>query len=229
MDCQQVREKLPALQTGRLAGSEQRKVSSHLAGCDDCMKRLEAADVTRAALRSLPARELPGNLMFALRAMASREAERRRSAGLKGFAGMLGWRFSLMVNNLMRPLALPAAGGLLYTIFLFSVVVSSFHGIVRQPSDDVPISIATEATLKSSLLNEADGDIFVDVFVDENGRVIDYSFPEGFGSMNSSQLRRKLENSLLFTEFHPATTFGIPTSGWVRVKFRGRSVIDVQG
>jgi hypothetical protein len=35
-------------------------------------------------------------------------------------------------------------------------------------------------------------------------------------------------NSLLFTQFQPATTFGQPTSGWVRVTFR-RTQLEVRG
>jgi hypothetical protein len=70
--------------------------------------------------------------------------------------------------------------------------------------------------------------VVLDIFVDEHGRVIDYSFPQGYGDLKTSALRRKMEHSLLFTQFTPATAFGQPTAGWVRISFR-RSEIDVQG
>jgi hypothetical protein len=107
--------------------------------------------------------------------------------------------------------------------------MTNFQGIVLQPANDIPIALATEPSVKNVLMDASEAEIIVDVFVDETGRVIDYSLPDGYGPLNTSQLRRKLENTVLFTEFSPATIFGQPTSGWVRVKYHGRSQIDVQG
>ena len=173
---------------------------------------------------------MPASLTFSLRSVASREASRQRR-----FTSFRTWlrhsyeECAFVVNELMRPIALPATGGLASAVLLFSMVMTNFQGIVRQPVNDIPIAITTEPSGKSLLMDASEAEIFVDVFVDENGRVIDYSLPDGFGSMNSSQLRRKLENTLLFTEFNPGTIFGQPTAGWVRVKYRGRSEIDVKG
>jgi len=41
-------------------------------------------------------------------------------------------------------------------------------------------------------------------------------------------LRHSIENSLLFTEFWPATNFGRPIAGTIRISFRS-SHIDVRG
>ncbi|MBI5281711.1 MAG: zf-HC2 domain-containing protein [Candidatus Solibacter usitatus] len=234
MDCQNVKSMLSALQDRDMSGlvpeSEQLPLRRHLAGCRDCSLHAGQLDLVRHALRARPVRPMPAHLAFSLRAMASREAARRRR-----YATFNAWlrhrldHISLSINNLMRPIALPAAGGLASAVILFSMVMTNFQGIVRDHHNDVPLAIATNPSMKALLLDVSDAEIAVDVFVDENGRVIDYSFPEGFGTDNTSEMRRKLENSLLFTEFNPATTFGQPTSGWVRVKFKSRSQIDVKG
>ncbi len=231
MDCQQIRLMLSAFQDGHVVESERREVAAHLARCGACSQRLGQLEMARRTLRAIPSRPAPAHLSYSLRAMASREAaHRRRYGGFRGWLRGFGERSARFANDLMRPLALPAAGGLASAVFLFSMVMTNFQGIVRQVHNDVPISIATEPTVRSILVDLADdAELTLDVFVDEQGRVIDYSFPEGYGSLNSSQMRRRLENTLLLTEFNPATNFGQPVSGWVRVKFRGRSEIDVKG
>jgi hypothetical protein len=88
--------------------------------------------------------------------------------------------------------------------------------------------LATEASVKSLLIAFECDEVVLDLFVDEQGRVIDYSFPDGYGSLKTASMRRRMEQSLLFTQFTPATTFGQPTQRWVRVSFR-RSEIDVKG
>ncbi len=129
----------------------------------------------------------------------------------------------------MKPLALPAAGGLAAAVVLFLAVSTGFQGIISAPQPgDIPTILATEAQLKSTLLDTAPDEISVEVLVDEQGRVIDYSLPSGLDLAARQELRRVIGNSLLFTQFQPATMFGQPTAGWVKVKFR-RTQLDVRG
>ncbi len=230
MDCQRIRLTLSSFQDGRVVESERREIAAHLSGCRDCSLHLAQLEMVRQSLKSASPRPMPAKLHFALRSMASKEAaKRRRYTDFLGYLGDLKERLALYATNMMKPLALPAAGGLASAVLLFSMVMTNFQGIVRQPLDDVPIPIATDATVRSTnLLDFSEAEVTVDVYVDEQGRVIDYSFPDGYGDFKSSTMRRKLENSLLFAEFTPATRFFQPTSGWVRVTFR-RSAIDVKG
>ena len=230
MQCQLVKSTLSTFQDGCVVESEQRAVAAHVKQCRDCAAHLDQLTAIRRSLRAMPRRPMPANLTLSLLAIASRESSfRRRYAGFRGWVQNQFDQLALFSNNLMRPIALPAAGGLASAVLLFSMVMTNFQGIVRQPLNDIPLMIATDPTVKSMMLDVSDAEFTVDLFVDEQGRVIDYSFPDGYGTMNTSQLRRKLENSLLFTEFSPATSFGQPTSGWVRMKFKSRSEIDVQG
>ena len=66
------------------------------------------------------------------------------------------------------------------------------------------------------------------VLVDGQGRVIDYVPQEDLSVEAKKQLRLAIGSSLLFTQFDPATNFGRPTAGWVRVKYRSTQ-LDVRG
>ena len=230
MDCQEVRTLISAMVDGCVVDAERRDAMTHMDACPDCARRARQVVGIRAGLKHTAARPVPADLALQLRIIASREAARRRA--INGFAGQIrAWRagIAFWANNLMRPLAVPAMGGLASAVVLFSMMMTNFQGVVRAHEQDVPTVFYTGASVRSSL-DPAIGaeEIAVDIFVDEQGRVIDYAFPSGYGRYNTPVIRRGLENSLLFTSFHPATSFGQPTSGWVRVSFR-RSEIQVKG
>lgn len=217
---------------GRLSGQERREMALHLAGCRTCAAALEDHGQVRSALRGLAPRVPPKQLETRLRVLASRAAARQ--AGRATFPRMMAsaWeRFRLRADNLMRPLALPLAGGLVVAIALFGMLVPSFAIPPDDAKFDVPTVLSTEATLKSMApisFSDSDADVVVDLTVDEQGRMVDYSIVEGKARVATEAERRSLENSLLFTLFNPATAFGQPMSGKVRVSIR-RSRIDVRG
>jgi anti-sigma factor RsiW len=230
MDCQQVKVMLGALVDGRVLDSERHEIMTHVDACGDCGLQLAQLHAVRDSLRNLAAKPVPPHLALSLRVVASREAHRRRRyAGLQGWLRSVGEEFQLFANNLMRPLALPAAGGLFSAVVLFSAIMTNYSGIVRQPADDVPTVLATSATMKSGLFSaeEIPSEVLVlDVLVDEQGRAIDYSLAPGTEADYSPEFRRQLVNTLLFTRFEPATAFGQPTATWVKVSYRR---IDVKG
>ncbi len=231
MDCQQVKLTLSAFQDGRVLDEDRRLIQEHLARCPGCAERLAQLEMVRQSLRAMPQRPMPSHLVFALRSLASREAARRRYyAGLRGAVKALAERASLWANNLMRPVALPAAGGLVSAVFLFTLVLTNFQGIERRHANDVPLAVVTAPTVRSVLFDLSDdSEVTLDIFVDEQGRVLDFVIPKSYGSIATEDMRRRLAATLLMTSFNPATAFGQPVSGWVRVKFRGRSEIDVRG
>lgn len=231
MDCQHVKLMLSSLLDECLVDSERRTIAAHLARCGGCSQHLGQLELVRQSLRAAPRRPMPIHLIYSLRSLASREATRRRYyTGFRGVVRALGEHAALFAANLMRPFALPAAGGILSAVFLFCMVMTNFQGIIREHPNDVPLALATEPSVRSIPFDLAgDSEFTVDVLIDEQGRVIDYSFPDGFGSLSTASLRRYLESALLLTEFNPGTTFGQPVSGWVKVKFTGRSQIDVRG
>ena len=221
---------LSAFLDGRIVESERRALEEHMASCAECGARYAGYVNVQTALRAAPVRKVNRQLSISLRSLASREAaRRRRQVDFRTRVHDLTERLAFWANGLMKPLALPAAGGLATAVVLFLAVMTGFQGIISAPQPgDIPTILATEAQLKSTLLDTAPDEISVEVLVDEQGRVIDYSLPRGLDLAARQELKRVLGNSLLFTQFQPATMFGQPTAGWVKVKFR-RTQLDVRG
>ena len=130
-----------------------------------------------------------------------------------------------MIDNLMKPLALPFAGGLASALFLFGVLVPTlgFHHNFR---NDVPIALYTDASLEETApFGINDAETIVELTIDQRGRITGYSIPHG---QDSPQLEANIANMMFFSTFTPATWFGQPTSGKVLISFR-RSHIIVRG
>jgi hypothetical protein len=132
------------------------------------------------------------------------------------------------MHNLMRPLAIPAAGGLVSALVLFSILTPPLTIGVVSANNDIPTVLYTEASLKSVPFVYGDDDIVVELTIDEQGNMVDYKLPTRSHLDESPDLRRLFESNLLFTKFTPATTFGQPMVGKVRISFRA-SRIDVKG
>lgn len=229
MKCQAVNRRISAYLDGVLVFEDRRQVEGHLAGCADCALEAQQLAQLRTRLRALPARTPPENLNTRLRVMASRERARRQVRA--SFGKLVShWleHASLAFQNMMRPLALPFAGGLLSALVLFSMLVPQFP-LYEPVSDDVPTMLTTEAGLKSALsFGLGDSDIVVDVLVDESGRMLDYWVPAGQRWGADPRLRHGIEKTLLCTQFTPATMFGQPASGRLRITLR-RSQMEVKG
>ena len=217
MICDSVRKRVLALLD---RGTEESSVAEHLTACRDCERYAEDVDDLRSALREMPVVKLPSRLATQLQVMASRERARRLAH--VSFAAMLRyWRENLRLirDNMMRPLALPAAGGLASAVVLFSVLVPTLV-FSHQLANDVPSGLYTQS--QASVDNLApfsynDEDIVVQVSIDERGSIVDYAFP---GGKPSQQLCNDIANMILFTKFTPATAFGVPISGKLLVSFR---------
>lgn len=184
----------------------------------------------RGMLRGLPQQELGGTLQARLRVMASQEAARarkRRSLALR--LADLAESAGIWIDNLMRPYALPVTGGVMSAVMLFSAIAPAYP--MRQSIEgDVPTRVLTEASLATSFsLNLMDDEeMVVDVTVDGDGRMTGYTLPGNQRWATDPGIRRSLENTLLCTKFNPATLFGQPTAGRVRITLR-RSEVEVRG
>jgi len=229
MNCLSVKRKVSAYLDDAVSAEEGRLLERHLNTCRDCRVETERYFGLREKLRSLPRLLPPPELTTRLRVVASKI--RTESAG--GATQWNRWlnRLELSLHHLMRPLALPAVGGLCSAVFLFSTLVPMFKSAFAMDalSGDVPTTLATEPMLKDTApVAFADGDAVVDLQLDDRGTIINYTIVSAPGEQ-SEKLRHNIENSLLFTEFWPATTFGRPVAGTIRISFHNNSRIDVRG
>jgi hypothetical protein len=180
-------------------------------------------EVLSLALRSLPRRLPPADLTSRLRIIASRERLR-----VMGNSLVFGDRFRLFFDNLMRPLALPFAGGIFSTVLLFSMCMMPMYSVHASSTFDVPTGLHTDAALWATApIDASSGDVIVDVTIDADGRMIDYKIVSG-NLCKNEKLRRSIEGALLLTRFVPATAFGQPVEGRMRLLLQ-TSRIDVKG
>ena len=188
------------------------------------------ADAIGESLRSLSVKVPPAELRTSLRVIASRERQRRLDH--RNFATILRtWRENaqLFLDNVLLSLALPLAGGVFSTVVLFSMFVVPAYPLLSNSDSDVPTVLKTPVAVKSiAPFSVGDTDVVVDVTVDEQGRMLDYAIVAGASVLANPQMRRRLENALVFSNFTPATTFGQPMISKMRLWFHS-SRIDVRG
>jgi hypothetical protein len=229
MECLTVRRNASAYADNALSEEKRREMRQHMHDCQICARESERYQRIREALRSLPQRTPPSDLMVRLRVAAS-QARTQTANGATSWTRVRD-RFQLALSNLMRPLALPLAGGLCAALVLFSALVPTFTSTFASKTDapwDVPTILTTEPSLKyMAPIAFGEADAIVDLNIDDQGRIVNYSIVSAPGQ--TEQLRRRIENSLLFTEFWPATAFGRPIAGTVRISFHNSSHVEVKG
>src|ERR1700689_3556957 len=160
MECSSVRERVSDYLDDAVSVQERRILKGHLNGCRECALESEGYSQLRENLRSLPKRMPPAELTTRLRVVASK-------VRMESFASPWSrWRdrVELSLRNLMRPLALPAVGGLFTAVFLFSTLVPMFKpAFAMSGAADIPTMLSTEPLLiYAGPINFSDGDAVVD-------------------------------------------------------------------
>jgi len=220
MSCDDMHEMVSSLLDRRVTAKEEESVLAHLESCRQCGAEFESMRELRGALRQLDKPELPARLLEGLRTLALNERLRRLShVGLSARAHRWAGRLQLVFENLMRPMALPFAGGVLSALVMFAMLVPSL-AFPHNFRNDVPLwRLYTSPALEESPVSTGD-EIVVELTIDERGRVTDYTISRG------KPTAEQLNDLILFSRFAPATVFGRPT--WSKVVFR-RSQISVRG
>jgi hypothetical protein len=227
MECGTVKKRVSAYLDDAISAEELRLLKRHLNTCRECALETERYSVIREKLRSLPRPVAPPDLATRLRVVASKvRLESSRGAGpWKRWCG----RVELALHDLMRPLALPAMGGLCSAVFLFSTLVPTFRSaFLLSESGDIPTMLTTEPMLKDTApVAFSDRDAVVDLQLDDRGGIVDFTIV-GAPGQQSDDVRRHIKNHLLFIEVWPATTFGRGVASTIRISFRNNR-IDVRG
>ena len=182
------------------------------------MKRDIGEEHASMMLRSLPPRVPPTGLTTSLRVIASRERQRlveNRSPG-QVFTTWLN-RTHFMLRELLRPLMLPATGGVFSAVVLFSMWVVPTYPLRAKMAIDIPTQLTTGVQVQRSVTAALSDSVLVDVDVDDQGHLLGYQIVSGADVVADPLMRRRMETALWFTTFSPATSFGRPMAGKTRV------------
>jgi hypothetical protein len=228
LNCKSVRESLWDFMTENLHGEEREGVTRHLEACRDCdLHRAEVRSL-RMGFKGLPRRQVSPLLATRLRVIASRERSRQTMRrDLAARMAELRSSLRLIFDNLLRPIAVPAAGGILASLFCFGVIVGSLHMRPDWGSawdNDIPIGLYTNVILDDvTPFSVAGKDVMVQLTVDPTGKVSDFTVPSGDAS---SDEMREIGNLVLYSTFIPATAFGQRVSGKILVGINHINVRD---
>lgn len=169
-------------------------------------------------LRNLPRRVPPAGLTTSLRVIASRERQRlveSRSLGQVLASWFHRTRFTL--QDILRPLMLPATGGVFSAVVLFSMWVVPTYPLRAKMAVDIPTQLTIGVQVQRSVTAALSDSVLVDVDVDDQGHLLGYQIVSGAEVVADPLMRRRMETALWFTTFSPATAFGMPMAGKTRV------------
>jgi hypothetical protein len=226
MKCNMVRTKLAgylddaAIEAA--SAQERALIGEHLNGCTPCRAELERFRRLAVLLSRVPKAMPPADLAVRIKVAA---AQSQHAHLWSTRFRKIRDRAELLLDNVFRPLTVPATGGIFSAAVVFVLVLQLMApGLtVRAVSNDVPLNILRPAELVSlsdypqswsSEQHEPElslpQGLEVYVTVDDRGQMIDYEVLSG---PTSPELRRQLDQVLLFSRFRPMMSFGRPTTG----------------
>lgn len=218
MTCLSARQRLGGYVQERLGAAEQARIRRHLQDCAACFEEYEYQARLDSPLRELPAVEPPLALGTAIRLRLMPQPR-----------PSLWDRWQVHLSNLMRPVALPAAGGLLSALILFGILLPAMQ--ITRAADtpgsgsDLPTDLVTEPRFKNASpfpVTPVTEDLLVEAWIDERGNITNFEVlsPTPMGAAVEKMLLLQSVNALLTMKFEPATRFGQPTAGKVMLSFR---------
>lgn len=230
MSCENAQKQISLLLDRRLPAGERENVLAHLETCRACASDFAYLQDVRATMREMATSPVPPELTSRLRVAASHHraaVERRRDAHAR--LEHIGMRIRLAFDHMMRPVAVPLAGGLFssFACFFFLLPSLSFqHNYGLEPpifrpepsivagftDPDGSIVGVKNAKLEwgSSLVTQ--DEVSLTVLVDPNGQVQDWN-------VYGSDLTPEMKDLILFSKFIPATVSGQPAWGLKQLVF----------
>lgn len=213
MNCKKTLKLLNEYIDDSLEWQESEKIDQHLRRCSRCASELCQLKSLQRMMRSLTRREPPRDLDLRLKIQVSRQTASFRP--LKLFTRL---------NDLVRPIAIPALSGVVLTGLFFVPLLSIFFAGVNLNASgkDIPSGIFTEprpqllyvtqfVQLENfSMVKEP---ITLEAEVAQDGKVLDYTILTG---PSDPATVKSLNQFLLFeVKIGPAMLFGRPTLGKV--------------
>ena len=202
--------------------SERSQMRLHLESCAYCREELQRYRKLAVLLSRSPRALPPSDLAVRIKVAA---AQAQHTQDWRSQWQRFRDRAEILLDNVLRPITLPATGGIVSAILVFALVLQLIAPgtTVQAIPNDVPLNIMQPAELIT--LSDSPGDwapekndtelalphgLLLDVTVDAHGQMIGYQILSG---PKTHEMEHQLDQMLLFSRFHPMTSFGRPTSG----------------
>jgi Putative zinc-finger len=226
MSCKTVRTRLAGYLDDALESApgpeERRKIGQHLDRCENCREELQRYRRLSVMLSRMPRALPPADLAVRIKVAA---AQAQETQGWERRWQRIKDRSEILLDNVFRPLTVPATGGLFSALIIFVIVLHLIRpGItVQADPNDIPTGLLQPAEV-ISLSDypepvvaemqhpdlELQHDLLVDVTVDANGQMTTYDIISGTAS---PEVRHHLDQMLIFSRFRPMLSFGRPMAG----------------
>jgi hypothetical protein len=215
MNCAQAKRHLAGYLDGAIPTSAHERVRKHVADCRDCFGELENYRRLAVCLASVSPAPVPSDLALRIRLQASREQSR------VSVYRRLWSRAVLTFENILRPIAVPATGGVLTALVAFVLIVQNIlvgipmGGIVP---NDLALNVVRPARLESLATFQVpgidspnnSGVMTVEATLNAEGQVVSYTILAG---PDDAAIHHQLDQVMMFSRFTPETSFGYPQSG----------------
>jgi hypothetical protein len=206
--CVEIRNHFSDYVDGVCAPETMKSIRFHLAYCHACREELEGWQSLQASLRALPRRRVPSDLALRLRVRMSHQLHSNPLTQL--------W---VRLENALKPLLIPATGGILTAVICFCLIMGSQVAPVTN-LPDVPLTIVTPPRVRELApmdFNTGDNPPLLVLRINAEGRVKSYRVLSG---QYSPEVMQHLDRMIYFSVFQPATNFGKPTDGEVVLSLR---------
>lgn len=211
LNCKTVRQSLWGYSARHSEDGDRQGIALHLSVCRDCELHYGEVQSLRTGLKHLPLRPVPPILNTRLAVLASRERARRISRlNFRTWVTEQASRARLFFDNLLKPLAVPAAGGILASFLCFGIIVDTLHlHYMPDWQEDMPINFSSEIAIGDlSPFSVTGQDVMVQLSVDSEGHVTDYALLHTDNP--SADELQQIGNLVLFSTFTPAMRLGRP-------------------
>ena len=216
MTCWSVKRRINDYVDGRLQGNELTCLEGHLSECGECELRIDEHRSVRSSLSNLPVKEVPADLRVRLRVRASQERQiLMETNGSHWLAVWNNWKFRM--NEMMRPLTIPATGGLLSSFVLFGFLAFTISETTRGVAYEVPVTY--ESRIDANLVPmELRSSVVVTLSTDGSGRITDYAYRNGSRSVVGDTGRLQ-SNAISLHDLPGVMRVAQPISSDIRISF----------
>jgi len=200
--------------------AERAAIRQHLENCEPCREELQRYRKLAVLMSRVPRAVPPADLAIKIKVAAS---QAQATQDWRGRWQRIKDRSEILLDNVFRPLTVPATGGFFSAIVVFVFVLHLIlPGItVQADPNDTPTALLRPAELislsdmpASPIMQHPDvliqHDILVDVVVDAQGQMSTYDIVDG---PDTPAIRHQLDQVLIFSRFRPMLSFGRPTPG----------------
>ncbi len=206
--CVEIRSHFSDYLDDRCSPEARKSIRYHLAFCEPCAEQLEQWQSVQEELRALPRRQAPPEVALRLRVHVSQLLHQNPLS-----------RLGVRLENALKPLLIPATGGVLTAVICFCLFMGS-NVVPITTVPDVTSQLPTPARVQELApmdFNTDESGLVLVTQINAAGRGIGYQLLSG---PSSPELMQRLDRMIYFSVFRPATMAGKPTDGQVVLSLR---------